>query len=74
MTHNKTHQTHWRVVVEATETGVALLPIPPEVMALAQWRDQQEVEISVGPSGTIILARPCAPRKDGHGLEVQTEN
>jgi hypothetical protein len=41
--------------------GEALLVIPREVMDLAQWSVGDTVEISVTPSGAIVLVRPSLP-------------
>jgi hypothetical protein len=58
-------QVRWTVRFGLTPDGEPFLPIPEEVVRLAGWRLGDEVEVSVSPSGAIVLARPAPRAREG---------
>jgi hypothetical protein len=57
----------WTVRVQLLPSGEVFVPIPDEVLRLAGWSSGDEVELSVSPSGAIVLARPAPRAREGGG-------
>lgn len=45
------------ITQEDPETGDMLLPIPPEVLESLGWKENDEIDVSVGEDGKIYLKK-----------------
>ena len=45
------------ITQEDPETGDMLLPIPPEVLESLGWKENDEIDVSVGEDGSIYLKK-----------------